>query len=115
MNTRIRIKTLASLLAASLLPLTASAVSGSATAVPQYIYTYGDGRVLVTGFSFTNTTCSNNGGFWIPGNHPYLSRYLALVISAKATGKQLQVVAKTDNCWYPEITTDTNSYIIEFP
>lgn len=115
MNINRRIGSLAVLLLAMTLSQTASAVVGSATGIPQYIYTYGDGRVLVTGFSFTNTTCSNNGGFWIPGNHPHLQRFLALVMTAKATGRQIQISAKTDNCWYPEITTDTNSYVIEFP
>jgi hypothetical protein len=110
-----RMGSLAALVLAMTLSQTASAVVGSATGVPQYVYTYGDGRVLVTGFTFTNTTCSNNGGFWIDGSHPYLQRIMALVLTAKATGRQLQVTAKTDNCWYPEITTDTYSYVIEFP
>lgn len=90
----------------------ANAATGSAEGKISYVYTYGDGRVLVTGLSFTNQTCSNNGGFWIPPAHPHLQRLLALVLSAQASGATITVVAKTDNCWYPEITQDTYSYVI---
>jgi hypothetical protein len=76
------------------------------------VYTYGDGRVLVTGLMFSGATCEVNGGFWIPGNHPNLQRLLALILSAQATGATISVVAKTENCWYPEITQDPNSYVI---
>jgi hypothetical protein len=27
----------------------------------------------------------------------------------------LAVTAKTDNCWYPEITADSTTYIVAFP
>ena len=76
------------------------------------VYTYGDGRVLVLGLTFAGETCSNDGGFWIPPSHPQLPRLLALVLSAQASGATIEVVAKTDNCWYPEITQDTSSYVI---
>lgn len=77
MNLNRRIGSLAALVLAMTLSQTASAVVGSATGIPQYIYTYGDGRVLVTGFSFAGSTCANNGAFRIEGNHPYLQRILA--------------------------------------
>jgi hypothetical protein len=76
------------------------------------VYTYGDGRVLVTGLTFSGATCDVNGGFWIPGTHPHLQRLLGLILSAQATGATVSVVAKTENCWYPEITADTSSYVI---
>jgi hypothetical protein len=76
------------------------------------VYTYGDGRVLVTGLSFSGATCEANGGFWIPGTHPHLQRFLGLILAAQASGATISVVAKTDNCWYPEITADPSSYVI---
>jgi hypothetical protein len=89
----------------------ANAQTASATGTVQSIRTYGDGRVLVTGFSFPGATC-NNGSFWIPGDHPKLSAFLASLLSAKAMGLTITVVAKIDNCWFPEITNDSTTLII---
>lgn len=95
----------------------ASALTGSASSTVKYVYTYGDGRVLVTGtgFTFAGATCMNSGGFWIDGAHPHLQRILALVLTAKASGLTLTVNAKIDNCWYPEIVNDTSTYVIVGP
>jgi hypothetical protein len=90
----------------------ASAATGTAAGTIVHVYTYGDGRVLVTGLSFSNNYCSNNGGFWVDGAHPHLQRILALVLSAQASGATVTVTAKTDNCWYPEITQDPSTYVI---
>lgn len=78
---------------------------------------YGTGKVLVMGpnFQFANANCSNNGGFFIPANHPRLKELLALVLSARATGSQLQVYASIDNCWYPQITEDEASHVFVYP
>jgi hypothetical protein len=96
----------------------ASALTGSASSTVQYVYTYGDGRVLVTGpgFTFAGATCQNSGGgFWIDGAHPHLQRILALVLTAKTSGLTLIVNAKIDNCWYPEIVNDASTYVIIGP
>jgi hypothetical protein len=76
---------------------------------------YGDGSVLVSGFYFSGATCSNNGAFVINASHPQFSRLFATVLSAKATGATLSIVAKTDNCWYPEISQDMTTYIYTHP
>lgn len=89
-----------------------NAQAGTATGTIASVYTYGDGRVLVLGLAFSGATCTNNGGFWIPPAHPHLQRMLALILSAQASGATITAVAKTDSCWYPEITQDTNSYVI---
>lgn len=81
------------------------------TGTVQSMRTYGDGRVLVTGFTFSTSTC-NNGSFWIPGDHPKLERLLATILTAKASGASLTVVAKTDNCWLPEITIDSSTFVL---
>lgn len=93
----------------------ASAATSTATGTVTYLYSYGDGRILVSGFIFPNATCMNNGAFWIEGNHPSFARLLATILTAKATGAQVQVTAKSDTCWYPEITADASTYIIVFP
>src|SRR5512138_727231 len=67
-------------LALMALSTTASAANGTATGTVGQIYTYGDGRVLVTGFGFPDATCSNNGAFYIRGDHPHLERMLAVGI-----------------------------------
>lgn len=90
----------------------ALAATGSAQGVPQYVYTYGNGMMLVTGMSFSGATCSNNGGFVVAASHPHFSKIMALVLAARAQGAALQVVAKIDNCWYPEITEDLSTYIV---
>jgi hypothetical protein len=95
----------------------ASALTGSASGTIQYVYTYGDGRVLITGpgLTFAGSTCSHISGFWIDGAHPHLQRILALVLTAKTSGLTLIVNAKIDNCWYPEIVNDTSTYVILGP
>ena len=90
----------------------AQAATAGATGTVKDIYTYGDGRILVSGFGYPNSNCNNKYGFWIPGNHPHLQRILSVILSAKATGASLTVVAKIDNCWYPEITADSSTYVI---
>lgn len=94
---------------------TAFGATGSATGTIQYIYTYGDGTVLVTGLNFSGASCTNNGGFVNPGAHPSFARLLRVVLSATAAGTTLTVIAKTDNCWYPEITADPTTYIVAYP
>lgn len=101
--------------ALSLVAGTAAAAFGGGSGNVQYIYTYGDGSVLVTGITFTGAGCSNNSGFWIPGTHPHLAKILANVLAAKASGMPLSVSAKIDNCWYPEITNDSASYVVVGP
>lgn len=93
----------------------AQAATGSAQGTVQYIYTYGDGMVLVTGFYFSTATCTNNGGFFIAGNHPNNAKLVAQILAAKAMGTTLQVIANVDNCWYPEIGTTAANYIVAFP
>ena len=93
----------------------ALAQTEAATGTVQSVQTYGDGRVLVPGFQFTAALCNNNGSFWIPGDHPHLEKLLSTILTAKATGQQLTVVAKTDNCWYPEITQESTTYIVLDP
>lgn len=93
----------------------ALAGTGSGQGVPQYVYTYGNGMMLVTGLTFSGATCNNNGGFVVAASHPQFSRIMALVLAARAQGAALQVVAKTDNCWYPEITEDASTYIVMLP
>lgn len=102
------------LLSAGLMALSglASATTGAAEGKILYVYTYGDGRVLATGLSFASHSCSNNGGFWIPPDHPQIQKLLALILAAQASGATVIVNAKTDNCWYPEITQDTLTYVI---
>lgn len=34
------------------------------------------------------------------------------MLAAQASGATIAVVAKIDNCWYPEITEDTTTYVI---
>ena len=111
-----RLKTSLAFVALMLSPCAFSTV-GTATGTIQNIYTYGDGRILVigTGFNYSTTGCSNSSGFYIPGSHPQAQRLLASLLAAKATGTSLTVTAKTDGCWYPEITTDPSTYIIVNP
>lgn len=90
------------------------AQTDAVTAQIQSVRTYGDGRVLVTGFTFSGVTC-NNGSFWIPGDHPSLARLLATILAAKASGATITVVAKTDCTWFPEITQDSSTVIILNP
>lgn len=87
------------------------AAFGSVEGTVNRIYTYGSGKILVTGFTFPNATCSHNGAFWIPASHPELETWLSLILTAKATGVTVFVMASIDNCWYPEITTSSSSYM----
>ena len=87
-----------------------NAATDTAEGTVSRVYTYGDGRVLVTGFTFTSTSC-NNGGFYIRATHPNIDRLLALVLSAQARGATLLVSAEVDNCWYPEITESSTTYV----
>lgn len=107
--------TLAACLGLALASTSAVAEIGSAQGTIQHVYTYGDGRILVSGFNFSGASCTNNGGFVVYGSHPHFARLLSVVLSAKATGTTLAVTAKTDNCWYPEITADSTTYIVAFP
>lgn len=93
----------------------ARAAEGTATGTIQYMYTYGNGMVLVTGFSFSPASCTNNGGFVIYHDHPHFKTILAVLMSAKATGATVSVVAKVDNCWYPEMTSSPSTYFVVFP
>jgi len=102
-------------LAASVFSTGASGATGSASGRVRYIYTYGDGSVLVTGFTFATATCSNNTGFWIDASHPNFSRLYAIILAARATNAQLDVVAKIDNCWYPQVTSDASTYLVTYP
>ena len=75
------------------------------------VYVYGDGRVLVTGFTFPGASCNNNGGFWMRGNHPHLDRILSNILTAKATGTKVNVIAKINDCWYPELLNSSSTYL----
>jgi hypothetical protein len=92
----------------------ALALTGSASGVIQDVRVYGDGRVLVTGFTFSGATC-NNGSFWIPGDHPNIARLLSAILAAKASGATLTVSAKIDCSWFPEITQDSSTVVIVNP
>ena len=87
------------------------AATGTATGKVGRIYTYNNGQVLFTGFLFTGASCSNNGGFYVPGNHPHINKFISMLLSAKATQSTVTVVAKIDNCWYPEITEGSYFFI----
>lgn len=89
----------------------ANALTGGATGTVQSISTYGNGMVLVTGLYFSGATCGNSSGFVIYADNPNFKQLLTTVITAKTTGATLSVVAKTDSCWYPEITQDSTTYI----
>jgi hypothetical protein len=90
----------------------AFAVTATASGAVTSIYTYGDGSVLVTGINFPTGTCSHNSGVYIEGANPALSRLLATILTAKASGLSISVNAKVDGCWYPTITADSTTYII---
>jgi hypothetical protein len=97
-----------------LVSATASALTAQGTV--QYVYTYGDGTILVTGFNFSGAPCGNNGGFFIAGSHPNRSQILAQVLAAKAQGTTLEVAAHVaTGCWYPQITTDASTYVVAYP
>lgn len=100
------------LLVLSMIHAGAVAENAASTGTVQSIYTYGDGTVLVTGFHFSGASCINNGAFFLAGSHPNLPKVLALLISAKTTGATVTVVAKIDNCWYPQFMTDQTSYLV---
>lgn len=108
-------KMLALLVAILILSSTALAATGGGSGTIQYVYTYGDGSVLVTGFPFPGATCSNNNGFYVEASHPNFARLLATILAAKASGQSITVNAKIDNCWYPTITSDASTYIILGP
>jgi hypothetical protein len=91
------------------------AATGSGSGTIQYVYTYGDGSVLVTGFAFPGASCNNNSGFYIESTHPHFARLMATILTAKASGQSIIVNAKIDNCWYPTITADTSTYIVLGP
>jgi hypothetical protein len=93
----------------------ARAQTGSAQGTIQYVYTYGNGMVLFVGPYFAQATCSNKSGFFIAPDHPHFSRLLAVLLAAKASGATVEVVAKIDNCWYPEITSDASTYFVVLP
>ena len=82
----------------------AYAVTGTATGKIDRIYTYHNGNVLFGGLTFTDATCNNKSGFFIAGTHPHLEKYLSILLMAKATNSDVTVVAKVNDCWYPQIT-----------
>lgn len=101
---------------AGLLLVSATASALTAQGTVQYIYTYGDGTILVTGFNFSGAPCGNNGGFFIAGSHPNRSQILAQVLAAKAQGTTVEVAAHAaTGCWYPQITTDSSTYVVVYP
>jgi hypothetical protein len=113
---RISLRTIAcSALLSFAMSVPAFATNGTATGTIQHIFTYGDGMVLMTGFNFPGATCSNNGGFVIPATHPQFSRLLAVLLSAKAAGSTIEVVAKIDTCWYPTLTETADTYLHVLP
>ncbi|WP_072680855.1 hypothetical protein [Arcobacter sp. LA11] len=86
-----------------LINISVYAATGTATGKVKRIYIYNNGQVLVAGFNFPEANCQNNSGFYIPGDHPHLEKYMSLLLSSKAMNLTVTVVAKTDNCWYPQI------------
>ena len=107
-----RFMALAFSICAAVFSQSASAAVGSASGTIQSLYTYGDGRILVRGLTFSTGTCSSNTGFTVAADHPNFARILATLLTARAMGLTITVVAKVDNCWYPEITTDSTTYVI---
>jgi hypothetical protein len=102
--------------AAGLLLVSATASALTAQGTVQYVYTYGDGSILVTGFTFSGAPCGNNGGFFIAGTHPNRSQILAQVLAAKAQGTTLEISAfVAAGCWYPQITLESSTYVVAFP
>lgn len=83
-----------------------------ASGTPVQILIYGNGQILVTGFTFPNASvCSNNGGVFIETNHPSKDMILSAFLAAKAAQMPMEVTAETGSpCWYPKITSDASSY-----
>jgi len=80
------------------------AETASATGKITNIYNYNSGTVLFQGLRFEGASCRNNGGFIIPASHPRINQFVSTLLTAKATQTNVTVVAKVDDCWYPEIT-----------
>jgi hypothetical protein len=109
-------KLLPAIVSTGLLLVSATASALTAQGTVQYVYTYGDGTILVTGFNFSGAPCTNNGGFFIAGTHPNRSQILAQVLAAKAQGITLEVAAQAPTgCWYPQLTTDQSTYVVAYP
>lgn len=81
----------------------------------QQIYMYGNGSIVVSGIQFSGIGCSNSHGFLIGSDNPNFARLLAVILSARSMGATLIVSAKTDNCWYPEVTQDSMHYVLLQP
>lgn len=86
------------------LSLSANAKTTIATGKVTRLISYNSGTILVSGFTFPESTCNNNGAFFISGEHPHFDKLLSVILAAKAMQSEMSVVAKVDDCWYPEIT-----------
>lgn len=92
----------------------AAAKTGVATGAVDTVVIYNSGMILVTGLTFENAECTNNGGFVIPQDHPQADTLLGVIHTAKATGRAITVQAKIDGCWYPEVTNGGEMTMISY-
>jgi hypothetical protein len=81
----------------------------------QYTGTYGEGRFFVALDAQINEPGCPNTRFDVPANHPQIKNWLAIALTAVATGKN--VIVRTSGCFngLPTMTLDTNSWFYAVP
>jgi hypothetical protein len=107
----------------SLLGFVSISIAGyaDATGVPKSISHYGNGDILVEGFTFSTTLGSGciNGYVWITSNHPFKKEILSQLLTAKSTGSEILMRAEVGSCYtgpyngiYPLLSPDGTNIIV---
>src|SRR5688572_1880989 len=120
----LRRKMIRSVFTAALCFVSLSAAGYSdATSVPKSISQYGNGDILVEGFTFTpplGAGCTN-GFVWIKSSHPFRKEILSQLLAAKSAGSEILMRAEVGSCYtgagpfygtYPLLSPDGSNIIV---
>ncbi len=90
-------------------------VYSNTTAKVTYAGTYGDGRLFVALDGSINEPGCVNVRFDVPAGHPQIRNWLAIALTAAATGKS--VVVRTSGCFgpFPTMTQSSETWFYIVP
>jgi hypothetical protein len=102
-------------LALALAALAAQASNSSTTAKVIYAGLYGDGRLFVALDAPINEPGCVNSRFDVPADHPQIKSWLAIALTASASGQP--VVVRTSGCYdsFPTMTQNMDTWFYLIP
>lgn len=102
-------------LALVLTALAAQAADSNTTANVIYAGLYGDGRLFVALDTPINEPGCANSRFDVPAGHPQIKSWLAIALTASASGQS--VVVRTSGCYdsFPTMTQNTDTWFYLMP